>query len=110
MPARHTERQKARHNNSKGTLHTLEDLKEDIDSLQTHITGLAREIRTVGTHKADDVMGYVNNYVGRRIDLLKNSGTETLEKVEGRIRSKPAQSVIIAFAAGALANYIIVRR
>jgi len=112
MPTKHTASHspRVRHHNSKGSLHTLEDLKEDIDSLQSHIAGLAKEIKSVSVHKAEDAAGFINGYVSRGIDSLKNSGTEAIESVEEGIRAKPAQSVMIAFAAGALVNYLFTRR
>jgi ElaB/YqjD/DUF883 family membrane-anchored ribosome-binding protein len=44
------------------------------------------------------------------VEDLKETSTDTMRMVEERIQSKPTQSIVIAFAAGVLASYILGRR
>ena len=83
----------------KGFTHEIEDIKENI-------VGLARNIRDVSAHKAHDAADYVYD----RVDDLKSTGAEAMNKVETRIKAKPGQSVAIAFVAGMLTSLLFGRR
>jgi phage-related protein len=84
----------------------FDDLKKDIGLLQSDVANLASSVRKVGADTAHDAMNYVNGH----IDTLKGSGMSTVGKLEGRIRSKPGQSVTIAFVAGLLASQLFKRK
>ena len=85
---------------------SLEKIKKDIDSLQSDVTGLALDVRKVGFDKAHEAMSYVN----KNVDSLKTTGADAFEKIEGRIKEKPGQSITIAFVTGMLISYLFSRK
>lgn len=89
---------KARKGNN-GSLHEMQDIKEEV-------MDFARNIRDTSTDKAHAASDYVHD----RVDDLKDSGTAAIEKVEKRIKSRPSQSIAIAFTAGLIASYLLGRR
>lgn len=82
------------------------DASDAVDVIQENVVGLVQHAKDVGNEKAHQVADYVHE----RADNLRLSGTDALARVEDRIRSKPGQSVGIAFAAGILASFILGRR
>ncbi len=81
-------------------------IKDEAQNIKENVVGLARSIRDNSADKAHVATDYVRN----RLDDLQYSGTDALKKIESRIKSKPAQSVAIAFAAGLLASFLFGRR
>jgi len=88
------------------TKDTDSKLEKQAQNIKENVVGLARTLKDSSTDKAHDAADYVRDRVGD----LQTSGTDTLEKIEYRIKSKPAQSVAIAFAAGLLASFLFGRR
>ena len=84
----------------------LDEIRSDLNSLKGNVNGLARHISEAGTVKAHEAAVYMQNGV----DSMKASGTETLDRVETRIKESPGQSVALAFFAGAVASYLFGRR
>jgi ElaB/YqjD/DUF883 family membrane-anchored ribosome-binding protein len=95
-----------RHHVKKIALPALDDIKKDIDSLQSDVADLAMDVRKAGSDKAQEAITYLNN----RVDLLKNSGVEAIDKIEDHIKSRPRQSIAVAFAVGILASYFLGRK
>lgn len=77
-----------------------------IGDFKENVVGLARDIRDASADKAHDAADYVRD----RMDDLKTSGTDAVEKIEKRIQSKPGQSVAIAFVAGIVTSLLFGRR
>jgi len=78
----------------------------DLKSIKKSILGATENIKDAsvdGIHAATD-------YVSDRVDDLKATGASKIKKVESRIKSKPGQSVAIAFIAGVLTSFIFGRR
>jgi ElaB/YqjD/DUF883 family membrane-anchored ribosome-binding protein len=78
----------------------------DINDIKENVVGLARNLKDVSATKANDAADYVRD----RVDTLKETGLDRLEKVEARIQAKPGQSIAIAFAAGLIANFLLGRK
>ena len=78
----------------------------NIQGIKENVVGLAHDIRDASTDKAHDMADYVQDRMGD----MKASGSHTAEKIEKRIKSKPGQSVAIAFVAGLLASFVFGRR
>lgn len=74
--------------------------------LKENVVELARNVRDASADKAHVFTDYLRD----RASEMKASGINSLEKIEGRIRSKPGQSIAIAFTAGLLASYLLGRR
>jgi ElaB/YqjD/DUF883 family membrane-anchored ribosome-binding protein len=98
--------EKEKQENIKYAAPSFEGIKRDLDSLQSDVASLALDVRKAGVDKAHDAMSYVNKNIGS----LKASGTDALGKLEGQIKSRPGQSVTIAFVTGLLASYLFSRR
>jgi ElaB/YqjD/DUF883 family membrane-anchored ribosome-binding protein len=81
-------------------------MEKQAQNIKENVVGLARTIKDSSTDKAHDAADYVRH----RLDDLTVSGTDTLERLESRIKAKPAQSVAIAFTAGLLASFLLGRR
>src|ERR1035437_2495327 len=73
---------------------------QEAQNIKENVVGLARSIID---SSADGVQA-ATDYVHNRMDDMKASGENTLNKIETSIQAKPAQSVAIAFIAGLLAS------
>ena len=82
------------------------DVSEVVDDLEENVVGLVQHAKDIGSDKVHQVADYVQE----RADNIRLSGADALARVEDRIRSKPGQSVGIAFAAGILASFLLGRR
>ena len=102
MPV-HDEAKESEHKPEKTKSHHA---KSEIEDIKENVVGLARNIRDVSTDKAHDAADYVRD----RMDDVKATGTDTLNKIEKRIKAKPGQSVAIAFVTGLLASFLFGRR
>ena len=79
---------------------------EQAQNIKGHIAGMARDLVDGSTEKAHAAA----DYVGERVDALKDTSVQAVEKVESRIKAKPAQSVALAFGAGVLASLLLGRK
>lgn len=82
------------------------DVSEAADDLEENVVGLVQHAKDVSNDKAHQIADYVQE----RADNIRLSGTDALARVEDHIRTKPGQSVGIAFVAGILASFILSRR
>lgn len=80
-----------------------EETKQDV---KENIVGLAQHAKDVG----NDTAHQASDYMRAQAENLKISGADVLYRVENRIRTRPGQSVGIAFAAGILASILLRRR
>jgi ElaB/YqjD/DUF883 family membrane-anchored ribosome-binding protein len=79
---------------------------DEIQDIKENVVEIARTIRDASNDRAHDAADYVRD----RVDGLKASGRDALEKVETRIKARPGQSVAFAFAAGLIASFLLGRR
>lgn len=91
---------------NKEASHAVEEIREDISALKSNVVDLARNLREIGVTGAH----VTADYLREQVDGLKNNSTLVMEKTEERIKSSPAQSVAVAFAAGVIASYLFNRR
>lgn len=84
----------------------MDEIKDDLNSLTSNVVGLAKNIKDLGADKAR----LAGDYIRTGIEEVKASSAEALEKTEDLIKSKPRQSMAIAFAAGLLTSYLLARR
>lgn len=81
-------------------------IQEDVDSLRGNVMGLARHLYSDGSEKIAES----GEIARERFSQLGDLTEEQLLKLEGRVRSKPGQSILIAFAAGLLASLFLSRK
>jgi ElaB/YqjD/DUF883 family membrane-anchored ribosome-binding protein len=82
------------------------ELLLEAQNIKENVVGLARNIRDTSTDRVHVAADYVRD----RVEDLKGSGADALDKIETRIKAKPAQSIAIAFGAGLLASFLLGRR
>jgi ElaB/YqjD/DUF883 family membrane-anchored ribosome-binding protein len=87
-------------------LPTAKDSFPEIQHIKDDVLSLARNVRNVSNDRANAATDYIVN----RMNDLKESSKVTLDKMETQVKSKPSQSVAIAFAAGLAASYLFGRR
>ena len=105
----HDETKDTEYKHEKAKAHLLKEAKESLPGIQDikeNVVGIARNLRETSTDRAHDAADYVRD----RLDDLKDVGTSAVQRVEKRIKAKPAQSMAIAFTAGLVASYLLGRR
>lgn len=80
--------------------------QRDTHGIRENVTDIARSVKIISNDSAREISGYLRDIVAE----IKASGTDAVRKTEGRIRSKPGQSIAIAFGAGILASILFGRR
>ena len=83
-----------------------DEIKKDLDSLQSDVAHLASNVGKASTEKARRAMSYVNEQMGS----LKETSANAVGQIEDTIRSNPGQSVTIAFFAGLLVSFLFSRK
>lgn len=80
--------------------------KAEAQDIKENVVDLACNVYDSSANKTHAAAKYLRH----RMDDLKASGSDTLTKVEGRIKANPGQSIAIAFAAGLLAKFLLGRK
>ncbi len=84
----------------------IDELKEDLASLKQHMSELTASLKRDGVQEAQKVGEKAKEKLGD----LKDRGQQGIHHLEDRVKEKPAQSVMIAFAAGFLASMLLRNR
>ncbi|MEX1035506.1 MAG: hypothetical protein WDZ54_06080 [Sneathiella sp.] len=84
----------------------INELKEDLASLKSHVSELTASLKRDGFAEADKLGAKAKEKLGE----LKDRGQDGLHYVEDHVREKPGQSIAIAFAAGFLASMLLRNR
>jgi ElaB/YqjD/DUF883 family membrane-anchored ribosome-binding protein len=82
------------------------ELLRNVNDIKENVVNLAQNLKDVGRERATVAADYVRD----QVENIKETSAEAMEEVEERIKSRPAQSLAIAFAAGALMSYLFSRR
>lgn len=83
-----------------------DDIRRDLNALQSDVAILASDVKKAGTEKARDAI----NYVSDQVDSLRDTSASALVKLEENIKANPGQSITIAFVAGALVSFLLGRK
>jgi ElaB/YqjD/DUF883 family membrane-anchored ribosome-binding protein len=78
----------------------------EASAIRENVTDIARSVKTISNDGAREITEYLREIVAE----IKDGSVEAMRKTEGRIRSKPGQSIAIAFGAGILASILFGRR
>jgi ElaB/YqjD/DUF883 family membrane-anchored ribosome-binding protein len=78
----------------------------EIQHIKDDVVSLARSVKNASNDSAQAA----TDYFYKRANELKASGKVTLDKMETHVKSKPSQSMAIAFAAGLVASFLLSRR
>lgn len=79
---------------------SIEDIRNDIDSLKTNVVELTRHIQESGIGHVQELTDEVTTKAQKKAEALRKSGKRELKKLESQVKSHPGQSVALAFAAG----------
>lgn len=75
----------------------------DVRSIKRSLRNLARDIKHTSADTANDAMDYVSD----RVADAKSAGIHGARRVEQRIKTRPGQSIAIAFTAGLLTSFLL---
>lgn len=81
----------------------IEEIKQDIDSLKSNVVELTKHMKSEGK---DSAFKLGEAALSRYADLKKSAQLEYL-KAEKSVKSKPGQSIAIAFGAGLVAAFLL---
>lgn len=84
----------------------IEDIKQDLDSLRSNVVNLTRHLKHDGVEKAE----VVKERMRESFEELREKGKDGLHAVEDKVRENPRNSILLAFGAGVLANFLLRRR
>jgi ElaB/YqjD/DUF883 family membrane-anchored ribosome-binding protein len=84
----------------------IDNIRDDLKSLKTDVIKLSRHVQEDSVDKTVELA----KKASQRLATLKSQGQEKLDKIERRIKTKPAQSLAIAFAAGFVVHHLLGRR
>lgn len=84
----------------------IDDIKEDLNSLRTNVVELTKHVQENGADRASKI----SSDAKVRLKQLNKAGKKQVERMEGRVKEKPGQSVAIAFVAGLLTSALLARR
>lgn len=83
----------------------IEDIRHDLDSLRNNVVELTKHVTKDGDAKVEDL----KKVASERWEEMAKDGKKRLAMAESRVKEKPAQSLAIAFAAGALLSMLMKR-
>ncbi|MDF2368232.1 hypothetical protein [Sneathiella sp.] len=84
----------------------IDNLKEDLASLKSHVSELTAALKKDGVAEAEKLSEKAKEKLGE----LKDRGQDGIHQIEERVKEKPGQSIAIAFAAGFLASMLLRNR
>lgn len=90
---------------AKAKYNEIDDIRDDLNSLKNNVVELSRTLKKDGVARTETVKDSALS----RLETIKGAGQRRLGEVEGRVKSKPVESMAVAFAAG-LATSLLLRR
>ena len=81
----------------------LDLIKNDLQSLKSNVVALTRHVTQNGAEQIDDLEGRAR----KTLRQLNAEGARRYKDAEKYVREKPTQSVLMAFAGGILASYLL---
>ena len=79
------------------------ELRNDIQALKSDLSSLSQHALEAGVESA----AHLRAQAGESYEQLRETSLRNLSKLESRIRAKPAQSMAIAFAVGAVLSLLL---
>ena len=86
---------------------SIEDIRNDLDSLKTNVIELTRHIQESSIGHVHEVTDEMTAQAYKKAEALRKTGKRELKKIESQVKSHPGQSVALAFAAGMAMSMIM---
>lgn len=83
----------------------VDDIRQDLNSLKENVFALTKHMKSDGSAKT----AVLKSVAKDNIEELQNYGQTQLKNVEKKVKTKPMQSIAIAFAGGLLASFLLRR-
>lgn len=96
--------------NGNGLGKDVETLKEDISKLRDDLSSIAQALLEKGMNESESAKERISESIRDEFQAARNKSKESVETLEGRIREKPLQSLIIAFVIGLFLGKLFDRR
>lgn len=84
----------------------IRDIRNDLSSLKNNISGLAQHAMENGS----DSVAALKERAGKELDKAVVVGKDGIKRLEGRVRERPGQSLLAAFAAGIVLSFLFGRK
>lgn len=84
----------------------IDDIRGDIDSLKSNIIELTKHLKKDGQAQSR----IMKKRASERLSEISEAGSAQYKNFETQVKDKPAQSVALAFVAGAALNYLLSNR
>ena len=84
----------------------IRDIRNDLTSIKKNVGNLAQHAMEAGS----DNMAALRERAGEQVDRMIASGKDGVEKLEKRVRARPGQSLLAAFAAGIVISFLFGRK
>lgn len=81
----------------------IDHIKSDLQSLKTNVVALTQHLKDNGAEHLVDLEGKAK----KKFTKLSVEGQRRYKEVEDHVRENPGQSILIAFAGGILASYLM---
>jgi len=91
--------------NEKPAYPEIDEIKADLNSLKNNVVELTEHVRRNGAQRADQV----NSAARDKLGDVSEAGRYQLDQIEGRVKDNPGQSLLMAFASGFLASFLLRR-
>jgi ElaB/YqjD/DUF883 family membrane-anchored ribosome-binding protein len=85
-------------------------LQKDLSKLQTDVMTIMKHVKEEGLSESRYLKNLAVDQITDQIEGIQNVSQRSLKKLEKNVKARPAQSVAIAFAVGAVASFLLGRR
>lgn len=81
----------------------IDDIRDDLDSLKTNVVELTRHLKHDSTQQIDTTREALMD----RLMGYRDASKKRMKDMEKQVKAKPTQSIMMAFAAGAIASFML---
>lgn len=95
---------------SKNKYPELEEIREDLDSLKDNVVALTKHVRRDGVGQVEEMSDVALAKISKAQGALQKQGKKQIERLDKQVKSKPLESIAVAFAGGLLASLLLNNR
>lgn len=86
---------------------SLETLKKDLANLKAELSTLGKDVKTLARNGAAPRLHALREEAQSAVESLREQGREAVQTVGTTVKSRPAESLLVAFGIGVLLGQII---